>query len=153
MPLIIAPIAGPLSDRIGGRPLLVAGLAMQSAGLFWLVDVLRPGAAHGEIVPAFVLCGIGMSLFFVPVANVVMGAVRPQEEGVAVLGAIFSSQGSYVSIDAFNDGVRPAVLVGAAVVAVGALAGALIPRRRRPGKTPEPSVTAATAGTGLPERV
>jgi EmrB/QacA subfamily drug resistance transporter len=147
MPLLIAPIAGPLSDRIGGRPLLVSGLTLQAIGLGWLAEVLRSGVSYGAIVPAFVLCGVGMSLFFVPVANVVLGSVRPEEEGVAsgannairelggvfgvaVLGAIFSAQGSYASHAAFTAGIRPALVVGAVVVAVGAVAAVAVPRRR-----------------------
>jgi hypothetical protein len=87
-----------------------------------------------------------MSLFFVPVANVVLGSVRPEEEGVAsgannairelggvfgvaVLGAIFSAQGSYASKASFTSGIRPALLVGAIVVALGAVAAVAIPRR------------------------
>ena len=89
-----------------------------------------------------------MALFFAPVANVVLSAVRPEEEGkasgvnnaisevggvfgVAVLASVFSSYGGYASPQAFTDGLVPAVWVGAAVLAVGALISLAIPRKRR----------------------
>jgi hypothetical protein len=88
-----------------------------------------------------------MALFFAPVANVVLSAVRPEEEGqasgaqnairelggvfgVAVLASIFSHYGGYVSPQSFVDGMQPAVWVGAAVVGLGALAAFANPRRR-----------------------
>src|SRR5205823_9502266 len=43
MPMVVAPIAGPLSDRWGGRPLIITGLALQAAGLAWLALVPAPG--------------------------------------------------------------------------------------------------------------
>ena len=76
MPVLIAPIAGVLSDRIGGRPLLATGLALQALGLGWLAAVTTPTVAYITLVPAFVIAGIGMSLFFAPVANVVLSSVR-----------------------------------------------------------------------------
>jgi EmrB/QacA subfamily drug resistance transporter len=153
MPVLVAPIAGSLSDRIGGRPLLVAGLAMQAVGLGWLAAVLTPTVAYAVLVPAFVVCGVGMSLFFAPVANVVLGSVRREEEGVAsgannairelggvfgiaVLGAVFSANGGYGSGHAFVSGLGPAVWVGAAGVAVAAAAAMLIPRVRKSGTVP-----------------
>jgi EmrB/QacA subfamily drug resistance transporter len=157
MPLLVAPWAGPLSDRIGGRPLLVTGLAMQSGGLLWLSRLLTTHVNYPTLVPAFVLCGVGMALFFVPVANVVLGAVRPDQEGIAsgannalrelggvfgiaVLGAVFSATGGYATPASFVAGSRPAVLIGAIVVAVGAVAAAVIPRRRpAPASVPEPA--------------
>src|SRR4029079_17465392 len=83
MPMVIAPIAGALSDRIGGHKLMGAGLALQAAGLAWIAAAASAGVAYGELVGAFVLSGIGMGLFFAPVANVVVSSVRPQEEGQA----------------------------------------------------------------------
>ena len=148
MPLLVAPIAGPLSDRIGGRPLLVTGLALQTVGLAWMAMITSPAVSYASLVPAFVVSGVGMALFFVPVANTVLGSVRPAEEGVAsgtnnairelggvfgiaVLASIFSANGNYFSPAAFATGVQAATWVGAGGVALAVLAGIAIPRRRR----------------------
>ena len=148
MPLLVAPIAGPLSDRIGGRPLMVTGLALQAGGLAWLAAVLSPGVTFGTLVIPFVLCGVGMSLFFVPVSNMVLGSVPASEEGVAsgannavrelggvigiaILASVFASRGSYASPAAFVAGTRPAILIGAIIVAGGAVAAALTRGRSR----------------------
>ncbi len=94
----------------------------------------------------FIISGIGMGLFFAPMANVTLSAVRPQEEGqasgasnairelggvfgVAVLAAVFARNGSYASPHAFVDGMVPAVFIGAVFVAVGAAAAFAIPRK------------------------
>jgi EmrB/QacA subfamily drug resistance transporter len=153
MPIFVAPLAGALSDRIGGRPLMAVGLGLQAVGLGWLAAISDPTVPYGQLVPAFVVSGVGMSLFFAPVANVVLSSVRPAEEGqasgannairelggvfgVAVLASVFSRYGGYESPQAFVDGLIPAVWVGAAVVAAGALAALFIPRRRRPAVAP-----------------
>src|SRR6516225_6316736 len=148
MPVFIAPVAGALSDRIGGRPLLVAGLGLQAIGLGWLAAVFSPTVPYLTLVPAFVVSGVGMSLFFAPVANVVLSSVRRDQEGIAsgasnairelggvfgiaVLGAVFSAHGSYLSGTAFVSGLAPAVWVGGAAVAVASAAALLLPRMRR----------------------
>ncbi|HXL94749.1 MAG TPA: DHA2 family efflux MFS transporter permease subunit [Streptosporangiaceae bacterium] len=152
MPIIVTPIAGMLSDRIGGRPLLVIGLAMEAIGLGWLAAVASPTVAYGTMVPAFVIAGTGMSLFFAPVANVVLGSVRRDQEGIAsgaanairelggvfgiaVLGAVFSARGGYATGATFVAGLTPAVWVGGAAVAVAALAAMLVPGMRHASAT------------------
>jgi EmrB/QacA subfamily drug resistance transporter len=162
MPIFVAPIAGALSDRIGGRPLMAAGLALQALGLGWLAAVSNPTVDYLTLVPAFVVAGVGMALFFAPVANVVLSAVRPQEEGqasgannairelggvfgVAVLASVFSSYGGYESGTTFVDGLTPAVWAGAAVVGLGAFAALLIPRRRRGANAGAGELVPATA--------
>jgi EmrB/QacA subfamily drug resistance transporter len=164
MPIFIAPIAGALSDRIGGRPLMALGLGLQAIGLGWLAAVSTPTVPYADLVPAFVVSGIGMALFFAPVASVVLSAVGPREEGqasgannairelggvfgVAVLASVFSSYGGYESGQAFVDGLVPAVWVGAAVVALGAVAALFIPRKQRPAEAPalEPELAAEVA--------
>ena len=101
----------------------------------------------------FILSGTGMAMFFAPVANVVLSAVKPEEEGkasgannairevggvfgVAVLATVFSQYGGYGSPETFVDGLQPAIWVGAVVVGVGALISLAIPRRRRPEAQP-----------------
>ena len=148
MPLIVAPIAGALSDRIGGRMLMAAGIALQSIALVMLAALASPTVAYGDLVVPFVIAGIGMGLFFAPVANVVLGSVRPEEEGqasgannairelggvlgVSVLATIFAQNGSYQSPQSYVDGLAPAVYAGAAIAAIGAVAALFIARARR----------------------
>ena len=147
MPILVAPIAGALSDRIPGPRIMGVGLALLAAGLSWLAAVSTPTVPYSELVVPLILSGVGMGLFFAPVANVILGAVRRAEEGqasgannairelggvfgVAVLASIFASRGGYESATSFNDGMTAAVWVGASVVAVSALAALTIPTRR-----------------------
>ena len=161
MPIFIAPIAGAWSDRIGGQRLMAAGLALQAIGLAWIAYVSTPTMPYSHIIGAFVLSGAGMALFFAPVANVVLSAVRPEEEGkasgannairelggvfgVAVLASIFAHYGGYGAPQHFVDGLRPAVWVGAGLVGVGALAALAIPGRRREAEAPKPAFEGAS---------
>ena len=97
----------------------------------------------------FILSGIGMALYFAPVANVVLSTVRPVEEGqasgannairelggvfgIAVLASVFAHYGGYRTGQTFVDGLIPAIYVGAALVAAGAIAALGIARKRRP---------------------
>ena len=146
MPMIVAPIAGALSDRIPAQRIIGTGLALQAAGLAWIAAVSTPTTPYIDLVAPFALSGIGMGLFFAPIANLILGSVRSVEEGqasgannavrelggvfgVAVLASVFSHYGGYSSGTAFVDGMTPAVYVGAAVVALGALAMFAIKRR------------------------
>ncbi len=148
MPMIVAPIAGALSDKIGGRPFMATGLALQAIGLAWIAAVTEPDVGYISFVIPFILSGVGMGMFFAPVANTVLSAVRPQEEGkasgtnnairevggvlgVAVLASLFAHYGGYGTPQTFHDGLVPAIWVGAVVVGVGSLVALLIPRKRR----------------------
>jgi EmrB/QacA subfamily drug resistance transporter len=148
MPMVVAPIAGALSDRIGGRLLLASGLGLQALGLAWNAAVTEAGVGYASLVGPFVISGIGMGLFFAPLANVVLGSVARGEEGkasgannavrevggvlgVAVLASIFSQEGGYGTAETFVDGLVPAMYVGAGVVGLGALAALILPQRRR----------------------
>ncbi len=160
MAMLLAPLVGLAAERIGGKPLVVAGLVLQATGLVWLAGLVTPTTPYLDMVPAFVVCGVGMTLFFVPLASVVLGSVPKALEGVAsgtnsafrelggvlgiaVLGAVFSSSGGYASARDYVSGLTPAIVVGAAVVATGAGIAALIPRIRRPG-----SAGPSDGGTG-----
>jgi EmrB/QacA subfamily drug resistance transporter len=163
MPIFVAPLAGLLSDRIGSRPLMAAGLTLQSGGLAWLATVTEPSVAYSTLVPGFVMAGTGMALVFAPAANAVLSSVRLEEAGqasgatnairevggvlgVAVLATVFANAGGFGSPQAFVDGLVPAVWVGAAVLAVGALLALLIPGTPSPVQAePRPSATTGVA--------
>jgi EmrB/QacA subfamily drug resistance transporter len=146
MPMIVAPIAGALSDRIPAHRIIGTGLALQAIGLAWIAAVSSPTAPYSDLVLPFAISGIGMGMFFAPIANVVLSSVRSEEEGqasgannavrelggvfgVAILASVFSHYGGYGSGASFVDGMTPAVYAGAAVVALGSVAAFAIKRR------------------------
>ena len=146
MPAFVAPIAGVLSGRIGARPIVATGLALMALGLAWLAAIVTPTAPYSSFVLPFIVSGAGMGMFFAPIANVVLSAVRRDEEGkasgannaireiggvfgVAVLAAVFTANGSYFGPQAYVNGLIPAVWVGAVVVAFAAVAALFIPNR------------------------
>jgi EmrB/QacA subfamily drug resistance transporter len=144
-PIFVAPVAGALSDRVGGGLLMGIGLSLMSIGLAWLGLIASTSIEYTAMIVPFIISGVGMGLFFAPMANVLLSSVRPEEEGkasgasgairelggvfgVAVLASIFAREGSYQSPQAFVDGMVPAVLLGAVVVGMGAALAFLIPR-------------------------
>ncbi|MEU8647342.1 MFS transporter [Streptomyces sp. NPDC048674] len=160
MPMLVAPIAGYLSDRVGGRPVVATGLFLQAAGLAYYASVVAADASYAAQLPALIISGIGMSLYFAPASNLVMSSVRPQEQGIAsgannalrevggalgiaVMSSIFSAQGGYATPESFIDGLRPALVVGAVVVGLAGLAALAIPSAGRPER-------AETSGTPAP---
>ncbi|MFF3172847.1 DHA2 family efflux MFS transporter permease subunit [Streptomyces sp. NPDC057900] len=162
MPMLVAPVAGLLADRFGGRPVVATGLALQAAGLGLFAMSLAPEASYASQLPGLIVGGIGMALYFAPAAGLVMSSVRPAEQGiasgasnalrevggalgVAVLATVFSSQGGYDSARTFTDGTVLALWLGAAVVALAALVTLMIPGRRG---TPTPGT--GQAGERVP---
>src|SRR6266436_6086726 len=147
MPLFVAPVAGALSDRIGGHRLMGVGLILQASGLASIAAISTPATPYWQLVAPFAISGIGMAMFWAPVANIVLSAVKPEEQGqasgannairelggvfgIAVLASVFSSYGGYRTPDTFVSGMNAAVWIGAAVVALGAVAAFAIGKSR-----------------------
>jgi EmrB/QacA subfamily drug resistance transporter len=145
-PMVVAPLAGMLAPRVGVRALLGTGLTLQAAALAWLAVITTPGVAYGQLVPAFVVAGIGMGLTFAPSSTAVLADMADEDHGtasssnatireigvalgVAVLVAVFQGAGGTITPDGYTDALRPAILTGALVVALGAVASAWLPRR------------------------
>ena len=118
-----------------------------------MAAVISTTLDYAALLPAFILGGTGMAMFFAPIANLVLGSVRREQEGIAsgvnnalrefggvlgiaVMGAVFSANGGYgptateSAPQHFIDGLIPAVFTGAAILAVATLAMWLVPSRR-----------------------
>jgi EmrB/QacA subfamily drug resistance transporter len=175
-PMLVAPVAGALADRIGNRPFMLAGLVLQASGLGWLAAVTRPGVSYGTLVAPLIMAGVGISMCFPTVANAVTSSVPPQDVGVAagtnnalnalggvfgvaILAAVFAAHGSYASPSSFVAGFRPAEWVAAATAGVGIIGAALAPSKRQlaradaliPGRAhPEHPVRARLCGSAGP---
>lgn len=160
--MVVAPLAGVFSERIGSRPFMFGGLALQAIALGWLASEASVDQSYLSMLAPFVLAGAGMALVFAPAASAVLNSVRTEEAGkasgattaireiggtlgIAVLATVFSSAGGYESPQAFVDGMVPALWVGTAVLAAGALVALLMPSRRTAG---EPVAQAADHDEG-----
>ncbi len=163
MPMLVAPLAGLLMARVGTRPLMAAGLALQAVGLGWVALVAAPGTPFVDLIPPFVLAGTGMALVFPTAAETVLASVRRSEAGkasgannavreiggvmgVAVLASVFTANGGYSSPQAFTDGVVAALPVAVVVLTVGAVLALLVPGRGQVA----PPIEATSVGKHVP---
>jgi EmrB/QacA subfamily drug resistance transporter len=165
MPLLIAPAAGALADRIGPRPLLAGGLLALGTGLGWITLVTATGSGYGRLIPPLVIAGAGIAMAFPASQIAAMGAVPPADMGkasgvvstllrfggvfgVAAVAAMFTAHGSLGAPASVVAGFRPALAVSAAMSFLGAVIALAVGRRRRP---PAP-VTASAAESSPPSR-
>jgi len=145
--MTVAPIAGALADRIGERPLLVGGLALQSTGMAWLAIIAKPGLPYSHMLAPFIIAGVGVSMAIPSAQNSVVGSVASEALGkaagvnsmmrelggvfgIAVVVAVFAATGGYASARAFTDGFGPAIGVAAGFALAGALSALVLPSRR-----------------------
>jgi EmrB/QacA subfamily drug resistance transporter len=144
--MVVAPLAGVFSERLGSRPFMAAGLTLQAGALAWLASMIGTQLAYSAMIVPFVMAGAGMALVFAPSANAVLSSVRTSQAGqasgannairevggvlgVAVLASVFTGSGSYASPQAFVDGLIPALWVGVGVLAAGAFVVLVLPFR------------------------
>ncbi|MGQ4335982.1 MFS transporter [Streptomyces hayashii] len=148
MPMFVAPVAGLLTDRVGGGRLMALGLFLQGVGLGWINLIADVDTAYPSLVGPMIVAGVGMGFVFAPTAAVVLGSVARHHAGkasganttvreiggalgIAVLSTVFTAHGGATGQQEFVDGLHPAVWVGVAVVFAGALCALAIPRRRQ----------------------
>jgi EmrB/QacA subfamily drug resistance transporter len=146
--ITVAPVAGALSDRIGERPLMVAGLSLQAIGMAWLALIAEPSLPYSHMLAPFIVGGVGVSMAIPAAQNSVVGSVGDAAIGkaagansmmrelggvfgIAMAVAVFAATGSYASPAAFTAGFGPAIGVGAGLAVLGAVAGLALPGRRR----------------------
>jgi EmrB/QacA subfamily drug resistance transporter len=159
--MVVAPVAGFFSERLGSRLFMIAGLALQAIALGWMASVASVDTSYISLVIPFALAGSGMALVFAPSANAVLASVRTSETGqasgatnairelggvlgIAVLATVFTSHGSYLTPESYVAGLTPALWVGAGVLAAGALIAAVFPFNTRASASVHAAEEAAT---------
>jgi EmrB/QacA subfamily drug resistance transporter len=155
--ILVAPIAGKLSDRHGSRWLMSAGMVLLGLQLLYFSQ-LGTGATFWDLLPAFLVGG--MSLTMTPTAAAATRAVPVEKSGVgsavlnamrqvggsvgiALMGAVVAYRvGDRRSLEAFMDGFESALLLAAVIAFVGAVvAFALV--RQEAGEADAPVEVAA----------
>jgi EmrB/QacA subfamily drug resistance transporter len=87
--IVAAPVAGRLSDRIGSRWIVAAGLFLLAFGIAWMAgltpwhEALQPDTQASSLVFPFILSGIGIGLAIAPVTSAVMATAPPDRAGNA----------------------------------------------------------------------
>jgi EmrB/QacA subfamily drug resistance transporter len=141
-PMFIAPVAGALSDRVGRRPIMVAGLSLQAIGLIWVAIRGTLATSWVELAVALLVAGVGISMALPTVPTAVLSAVSPAEMGkasginymaqrfgavfsIAVGSAVFSACGDLGTPASVTAGFKPALWTCAvlALLAAGGAAG------------------------------
>ena len=145
----VAPLAGAMVARHGERRLVVAGLAIQAAGLAWIAVISRIDLPYIQLVAPLLLSGAGLSMAMPAAQNAVFGAVAPPEIGkaagvyntlrflgavfgIAVLAALFSTRGGLHAAADFGRGFVLVMWGAAGFALLGAIAGIGLPARRAP---------------------
>jgi EmrB/QacA subfamily drug resistance transporter len=147
-PMVVAPIAGAIATRTGLRALLLVGLLLQAGSLVWFAVVTEAGSSYAAFLAPLVMAGVGMGLTFAPSATAVLDGLGEEDFGtassanstirefgvalgVAGLTAVFLGNGGELTPTGYDGAIGAALLVGAASVAVAAVAALFAPGRTR----------------------
>jgi MFS family permease len=147
--MVVSPLAGALSDRVGRRPIMVTGLALQALGFAW---VAARGSLHTswiELVIALLVAGIGISMALPTLPTAVLNSVAETEMGkasginykaqrfgavfaIAIASTVFSAHGNLNNPTSVTAGFRPALWSCVVFGALAALSSvAISPRTSR----------------------
>jgi MFS family permease len=150
--IIWSTVAAQLVTRIGVKPVLVAGMSALTAGILYFTQISVGGSYVADLLPGFLLIGIGLGLSFVPISIAALAGIEPTEAGmasglintsqqiggalgIAALATIAASRtthalaGGSTHADALVAGFHAAFLAGVAVTVVGIVAAVLLIRR------------------------
>jgi EmrB/QacA subfamily drug resistance transporter len=168
--IIWSTVAAQLVTRIGVKPVLVVGMLSLTAGLTYFTQVSVGGSYVGDLLPGFLLSGLGIGFSFVPISIAALAGVRSSEAGlayglfntsqqiggalgIAALSTIATSRtGSAAAAgnalpDALVDGFSAAFTAGVVIAALGVVTALTLIRRDElesvPAVEPEPALDLA----------
>jgi EmrB/QacA subfamily drug resistance transporter len=148
-PMLISPIAGAVSDRIGRRPVMATGLFLQTAGLAWVSVTGSLSTSWVELDIALLIAGVGISMALPTVPTAVLNAVAPRELGkasginymmqrlgpavaIAVASAVFAAYGHLGTPASVTDGFKPALAACAGFALLAAVTALAITSPKTP---------------------
>jgi EmrB/QacA subfamily drug resistance transporter len=164
-PLVVAPLAGTLSDRVGPKVLMVPGLLLQAVGFAWIAVLVAHPPSYWQLAVPFVVAGVGVSMVLPTSSTAALNAVPPVALGkasgilntlrqfgavigIAVTTAVFSAHGSLATPSTVTAGYRPALAVAALFSLLGV--GAAVVIGRSPAYVEPIAAAGAPAGIGEP---
>jgi EmrB/QacA subfamily drug resistance transporter len=153
-------VAAQLVNRIGVKPVLVTGMVALTSGLVYFTQVAVHGTYLADLLPGFLLVGVGLGFSFVPISIAALAGVRSAEAGlasglfnttqqiggalgIAVLSTIATTQTAHALAhgaalpSALVHGFTGAFVVGAGIAAVGIVAALTLIRREELEQAPE----------------
>jgi MFS family permease len=153
-------VAAQVVTRIGVKPVLVAGMTALTGGLIYFTQVSVHGSYLGDLLPGFLLVGVGLGFSFVPISIAALAGVRPAEAGLAsglfntsqqIGGALGIAALSTIATSRTADAVASgtplpsalihgftgAFIVGVGIAAVGIIAAVTLIRRDELEQAPE----------------
>ena len=107
--IVMGPLAGRLTDRVGPRPLITLGMIVVAASLF-IQSHITVHSGYGLLLPGFLLMGFGMGLVMSPMSTAGMNAVDRTKAGVA---------SGVLSMSRMVGGTFGVAVMGALVAAIG----------------------------------
>jgi EmrB/QacA subfamily drug resistance transporter len=161
-PMVVSPIAGALSDRIGRRPIMLTGLALQAVGYAWVAARGALSTSWVEIVLGLLVAGVGISMALPTVPTAVLNAVSQHEMGkasgvnymaqrfgavfsIAIASAVFAAHGHLGSPAAVTAGFRPALWSCVIFAVLAALTAIAITARLSGARADTPAADALAA--------
>jgi EmrB/QacA subfamily drug resistance transporter len=142
-PMFISPVAGAVSDRIGRRPVLAAGLFLQTAGFVWVAIRGSLSTSWVELDIALLIAGVGVSMALPTAPTAVLNSVAPRDLGkasginymmqrlgpavaIAVASTVFAAYGHLGTPAGITDGFRPGLAACAGFALLAALSALAI---------------------------
>jgi EmrB/QacA subfamily drug resistance transporter len=146
-PIVVSPLAGALSDRIGRRPLMAGGMLLAAVGLSWIALISSTAVDYAQLVLPLLLVGVGISAALPTTPAAVLNSVAPADIGkasgvsgtlqrfggvfgVAVATTVFTSHGHLGTPMTFIAGFRPALATTAGFALVAGLSALAVTARR-----------------------
>jgi EmrB/QacA subfamily drug resistance transporter len=150
--IVWSTVAASLVTRVGVKRVLVVGMIALAAGLAYFTQISVGGSYIGDLLPGFLLIGLGLGFSFVPISIAALAGIEPAEAGlasglintsqqiggalgIAALSTIATSRtddalaGGAAHADALVTGFHAAFVAGVIVAVVGIAASFLLIRR------------------------